>query len=271
MPPLYLWPFFVAAAFLELGLLSFNEAEVAEVLVAFALGILCLHYLVLERSTSGRQAAGGDRNPSLRLSVLIAGLMAGAAAMAGVTTEAMYSVAENKARIAGRVLNGYEKFARRYERYGRWDTAASLYLAVHRREPSRTSILRRIADCYRQLDDDARFMHYNQKALDIALKIYASKPGKVSTNLSLARTYRQRGDHQRAWQHLRRAHETARDRVERRPNGAHEAYWLAKTYREMKNYDKALEQYRRAFELNPGSTRYRKAYYNLRARLDRSG
>jgi len=46
VPPLYLWPFFVCAAYLELGPFHFNEAEVAEILVGFALAILALHYLI---------------------------------------------------------------------------------------------------------------------------------------------------------------------------------------------------------------------------------
>ena len=44
-PPIYVAPFFVAAAYLELGLLSFNEAEVAEVFVGLGLSLMALHYL----------------------------------------------------------------------------------------------------------------------------------------------------------------------------------------------------------------------------------
>ncbi len=45
-PPLYLWPYFVIAALLEVGLFRFNEAEIAEVLIGLALSIMAVHYYV---------------------------------------------------------------------------------------------------------------------------------------------------------------------------------------------------------------------------------
>ena len=49
-PPMYLWPFFCTAAFLELKPFSFNEAEVAEILVSLALSIMAMHYFLSEFS-----------------------------------------------------------------------------------------------------------------------------------------------------------------------------------------------------------------------------
>lgn len=261
-PPLYLAPFFVTAAVLELGWLSFNEAEIAEVLVGFALAAMGLHYWALVR----RQARPSANHLQSALPQL--GLFVGAILLAVVTTQTIYANPQRKAAIDARLLNGYEKFARRYDRYGRWQTAVDLYQVVHRHEPQRTSILRKLAKGYRKLGDEERFWFYNQQALDVTLKVYALKPSKISTNLSLVRSYRQRGDEARAQQHLRSAHATAQERVQRRPQGAKEAYWLAKTYREMGDYRRSLEEFRRAFELKPGSVKYRKAYYRMRAKVN---
>ncbi len=261
--PLYLWPFFITAAFLELGLLNFNEAEIAEVLIAFALAATGAHYWLFRRQPETR----GNTIPSWKIALLMTGILGGATALATVTTHSMLSDPEKAPRMQGRLLNGYEKFARRYERYDQWQTALVLYLAVHRKEPTRTSIMRRIANCYKQIGNQTLFLRYNQMATDTALKIYASNPGKVSTNLSLAKSYRQRGDEARARQHLKRALRTARSRVENQPDSAHAAYWLAKTYRDMRQYNKALSEYQRAVELEPGSTKYLKAYTRMRTRM----
>lgn len=261
-PPLYLWPFFMAGAFFELGLVGFNEAEVAEVLIAFALAVMGAHYWLVYRSENKGSVTS---NTSWRMAFLMVAVLCSATALAVVTTEAMLSDPVKKAKIDSRILNGYEKFAHRYERYDRWQAALDLYLVVHKKEPDRTSIMRNIANCYKELGNNTLFLGYNQKAIDTALKIYAVKPHKVSTNLSLARSYRQRGNEARAQQHLRRAHDTAIARVKDQPESALAAYWLAKTYREMRNYSKALAEYRRAHELKPGSAKYMKAYYKMRA------
>ncbi|TCK17155.1 tetratricopeptide repeat protein [Thiogranum longum] len=265
-PPLYLWPFFVTAAFLELGQLNFNEAEIAEVLIAFALAAMSAHYWLLRHQPETL----GNSIPSWKIALLMTGILGGAIALATVTTNSMLSDPGKAPRIQGRLLNGYEKFAHRYERYDQWQTALKLYLAVHRKEPARTSIMRKIANCYQQTGNRALFLRYNQMAIDTALKIYARNPGKVSTNLSLARSYRQRGDEARARQHLQRALRTARSRVEKNPGSAHAAYWLAKTYRDMRQYNQALSEYQRAVELDPGSTKYLKAYTYMRTRMGKA-
>ncbi len=265
-PPLYLWPYFTAGAFLELGLLNFNEAEIAEVLIAFSLAAMCAHYWVLHRNRE-KEAVPRSKTLSWHIGLLMIGIFSTATVSAVITTQAMLSNPEKEARINSRLLNGYEKFARRYELYQRWETAVALYLVVHRKEPSRTSIMRKIANGYKELGNNTLFLQYNQMALDTALKIYAKKPNKVSTNLSLARSYRQRGNEVRAQQHLRRALDTARTRVKDRPENAHAAYWLAKTYRDMRQYRKALVEYKRAYELDPGTAKYMKAYIKMRTRV----
>ena len=266
VPPLYLWPFFVVAAVLELGYLNFNEAEIAEILIGAAVAMLCAyHWLMLRRGfdvldSTASPGAAGRGLPGLFLAVfVIVGLLSVA------TTQGLYRNPVNQAETDDRLLNGYEKFADRYARYARWQQAADLYLRVHRAEPARTSIMRRLADIYRKNGDIAGFNRYNQMSLDTLLAIQAENPTKVSTNLALYFTYRQRGIAAKAIEHLRRAHELAKQRYAADPDRANNAYWLAKTYKESGDGDNALRYYRRAFEIEPSSKKYRKAYLAMKA------
>ncbi len=267
-PPLYLWPFFLTGSVLEVGWYSFNEAEVAELLIGFALSIMAAYYWLAQRY---RISLGADtpleRPLSRKLAAITGGIFLAVAILAGSTTYTMYSDSLKRDRINARLLNGYEKFARRYSRYDRWDISAELYLQVHKIEPQRTSILRRLANAYRESGDEARFLHYTNKALDIALDKQAKNPDKISTNLSLSRTYRQLDEIGKSGEHGLRAHEIALGRATEKPDSAHWAYWLGKTYRNLENYPAAMEQYEKAFRLKPTSSKYRKAYYEMQQRV----
>lgn len=270
-PPLYLSPFFLTASYLELSPVSFNEAEVAELLVGSALAIMAAHYWVVQRRQFKIQGnPDWQEGSSPRLALIIVGIVVVVGILSTVTTRQIYADAGKRAKIDGRILNGYEKFAKRYSRYERLDIAVDLLKRVHHREPDRTSILRRIATIYQKMDDHEQFMEYNQKALDIALKTYAEDPDKRSTNLSLARTYRQRGENEKSRYHAKHSLDIALAQVEANPDSAHDAYWLAKAYRLTGDRVAALSEYKRAFELRPGSTKYRRAYYSMRKRVPRS-
>ncbi|MFQ5635680.1 MAG: hypothetical protein ACE5G3_10180, partial [Gammaproteobacteria bacterium] len=126
-PPLYLWPFFVTAGWLETAPFHFNEAEIAELLVGFALVVTPLHYW-------HAQARGVEPHPppdwpggAVRgMSVLILSVFGLAAALAVTSAWSFYQASGNRAGIENRLLNGYEKFAKRYDKYGRWDIVARL-------------------------------------------------------------------------------------------------------------------------------------------------
>ena len=264
-PPLYLWPFFVTGAWLETAPFSFNEAEVAEILIALALAVTAAHYWFAQRR--GLPASEPPPWPdvdSRRFALAGAGVLAIVVLLASLTTLAFYSDSDKRARTDARLLNGYEKFADRYERYARWETTAELLLLVHEREPGRTSVLRRIATAYRQAGREDLFEMYANRALDILLEIQVENPDKRSNNLYLAMTYRLLGDPQKSAVHARRAHELALMRAEERPESPNAAYWLGKTYRYLGNLPAARAQFERAFEMRPSSSKYRDAYFDLR-------
>jgi len=269
-PPLYLAPFFATAALFEIGLFHFNEAEFAEILVGCALAIMTAHYWFSNRhGIPVHSPPIWEKRDSRRFALIILGIVVVVSGLAFATTEAFLSSPTKRYRIENRVLNGYEKYAGRYERRDRWDRALELYLLVDKKEPYRTSILRRIATAYKRLGDNKMFWKYNGKALAIGLNKYKENPNKISSNLTLARTYKQRGDYDEAAQYGARAHEIARERAVKKPHSAHAAYWLGKTAADIDDMDLALEQYCKAFKIKPSSTKYRKACYKIRTRMGR--
>lgn len=263
-PPLYLWPYFVTAAYLELGYLDFNEAEIAEVLIGAAMALLCGHYWFVSRlSIDIHRPCNWPAGISVRLALLISSLFAVNGLLSVVTTQMLYRDPEIKVKTDNRLLNGYEKFAGRYADYGQWQVSAELYLIVHKAEPSRTSVMRRLADAYRKNDNIIGFNQYNQMSLDTLLTTQAENPNKASTNLALYYTYRQRGLSSKAMSHLQQAHALTKQRYEQKPENANNAYWLAKTYKELGDWRSATRYYREAFEREPSVPKYRKAYHAM--------
>lgn len=269
-PPIYLWPFFVLGAFLELPVLRFNEAEIAEILISFALAVMAMHYWRThrlqnkdERVSNGQKDTGFSNQHAVSISVMFFAVLF----LSGVSTYFSYTSPVIGPRIDNRVLNGVEKFAGRYKRYGHYNMAASLYLQVHREEPHRTSILRKAAACFKEMGDIEKFEFYITMALDKDLERYKRKPRKISLNLSLARTYRQLGKTDKADYHLEKALQIGSNRVKRKPESASAAYWLGKTYSMLNNPAAAAEQYQRASDLNPYSRKYKKALISAKGAI----
>ena len=263
-PPRFLWPFFGLAAVLELGPLHFNEAELAEVLVASALAFMAITYWHAHRA-DGEEAAGSGVHLQLTRRIGVATVVV--VLLAAASTYASYATPAARARVDNRIYNGFEKFAGRYERYGRWATAAELYTRVHEREPARCSILRKLANCESRLGDDEAAKNHLVAAITLDLKRIAEKRQRgresVSGNLSLARSYRQLGNRKTSEIHLQRALQIARGRVERQPQSGSAIYWLGRCYELQGDRAAALRAYRRAMELRPTRVEYKKAYYRL--------
>ncbi len=266
-PHPHLWPFFVTAAVLELGPLHFNEAELAEVLISCALALMAITYWHDHRGHAATETEGGAGRSSVGLTARLAGAVAVVALLAAASTYGSYATPQGRARIDNRISNGFEKFAGRYERYQRWETAADLYGRVHDQEPDRCSILRKLANCYSHLGDKEVARKYLVQAITLDLKRIAKKRERgresVSANLSLARSYRQLGNAKSSEIHLRRALRIAEGRVAGKPKSGSAAYWLGKCYELQGDRAAAMREYRRAMELRPTRVDYQKAYYRL--------
>ena len=269
-PPLYLWPFFVMAAYLEIGTLRFNEAEVAELMVGFAMAITALHYLVSKRQDCNpHQMASWPKGQPARLALRTALTVGIVLALATGTTFAIYSSPSGKTRIDKRVQNGVAKFAGRYARYEQWEMAAYLYERLRIEKPNSMSTLRKLAESYEKSGDVAKHDQCLREALRWDLGRYEKDPAAASVNRSLARTYRMMGENTKATEHLQNALRIGRGRIEDHPTSANAAYSLAKTYDLIHKKAAALEQYERAYKLKPTSKKFKKAYLKSKLRQRR--
>ncbi|RME37150.1 MAG: tetratricopeptide repeat protein [Planctomycetota bacterium] len=270
-PPLYLWPFFVVAAVLEWGPFRFNEAEVAELTVGLALLLTTIHYLTTLREERGADTSATNPNSTRRrLTVRVAAALTATLVLGVGTTLLVIRSPQMRERVERRIAAGVKKFASRYRRYEQWDTAAMLYRRAHENDPDSAFLLRRLAECRREMGDSEGFRRYAQQALDLDLKRLRKSPTNTSVHRSLSRTYRLLGDDERADEHLQTALRLALRRVRKNPHSASSAYALGQTYMMMGDYGRALEHLSRAYRLKPTSKRYRKAYFSARARLQQA-
>lgn len=269
-PPFYLWPYFVIAALLELGLFQFNEAEIAEVLVGLALSIMAMHFYYAEETPrSGRGGNSESSAKSSRLALRILLMCSSVIALTVGTTYGLYAVPHVAAKTEERISNGIEKFAGRYMRYGQWERAAQLYQYLHAEQPENTHIQRKLARAYQKMGNEGQFREYIDQALRLDLDTYWQGLEPVSVNLSLVRTYREIGHHDEAEAHLGEALDVASQGVLRNPTSASAAYWLGETYLLLEDYPSAVEQFEHAFALKPTSKKYRKALLNAQSHLER--
>lgn len=266
-PPFILWPFFTLAAYFELKPLSFNEAEIAELLIAFALATTALHYLFASRHELAADGGDWDRSDSLVFGQQVIILAVAILGIAGATTVGFYSVPENKARIDSRIENGIEKFAGRYERYDRCDISLELYNMLLNKEPDRVYILRKKAACHRELGQEKLFVETVEKAIRIDLDKYAEEPWRASVNQSLVRSYRLAGNEEQAEAHLEEALHIGVTRITEHPDSASAAYSYGRTLQLAGRPEEAFEQFSRAYDMDRTSSRYRRAYFTARARL----
>ncbi len=270
-PPLYLWPYFVTAAFLELSFFRFNEAEVAEVLVGLGLAMTTVHYLCKLRNakdtyTASEVAPATPSNPMTGLLRLQCAVIAMTLSLSAGTTLLLYNSSRGQA-IDRRIENGVNKFAGRYARYEAWDTAIALYERVRINNPQSVKVLRQLAECYQGRGDNENFMKYVQQAIDHDMAAYKEKRYSASVNRSLTRSYRMIGDEKSAQKHLRLAMRIGIKRVKKKPSSAPAAYSLGKTYSLAARHGEALEHLSRACKINPTSKKYRKAYYSAKKKV----
>ncbi|MDW7644384.1 MAG: hypothetical protein SCI25_05030 [Desulfuromonadales bacterium] len=259
-PPLYLWPFFVFSAVLELGLLQFNEAEIAEILIPLALATMCFNFLLsAHRQQELKDIPEWPAADSKRLAGQTGSLVFGVTLLAFFATTASYYSPIQKPKMEARFYNGVEKFADRYKRYEQWDSAAQLYLLVHKEEPINASALRNLFVCYTKLNDPQLARNFLEKAEQADLDTLARQPLSVASHLSLVETYELMGNERRSADHLQGSVEIANLNVRKFPDNASAVYWLGRSNEKNGNLHKALQEYQRAAQLAPEVFRYQKA------------
>jgi len=191
--------------------------------------------------------------------------------VAGLTTVAVYSSPERRSVIDNRIDNGIEKFAGRYRRYDRCDISNRLYGRLLEDDPDDVPLIRKMAGCYQSLGEQPSFQEFVDRALSIDLAKLEEDPWRASVNRSVVRTYRLAGEEALADKYLLYAFEIGLKRIADHPDSVNALYSLGRTYSLANQPEKALELLSRAYEMKPTSSRYRKAYYRAKRKVDEQG
>lgn len=247
-PPFSLMLAFSAAALFELELFGFNEAEVAELLVAWALAFTALHHYLTER----------DAAKALLLPYIIVVFIA-SIAIWGTTTLLLRSPEQRK-EIDHRLANGYEKFAERYEGYDYLFGVVDMLEHYDQLRPNNTVILRKIAEDLNELGETEKAQVFLKRAVDEGLRRVNKDENNVQANVSLAKSYRKLGDYQNMSLYANKAYIGALAQYKADSNNPYWAYWLAKACEQTNRQQDALHYYRKAHQLDPSSERYEQAY-----------
>ncbi|MCZ6537914.1 MAG: tetratricopeptide repeat protein, partial [Gammaproteobacteria bacterium] len=173
-----------------------------------------------------------------------------------------------RAVIDNRIDNGIEKFAGRYRRYDRCDISNVLYGRLLEKEPDDVPLIRKMAECYQFLGEQSRFQEFVDNALSIDLAKLENDPWRASVNRSLVRTYRLAENEAFADKYLLNAFEIGLQRIADHPDSVNALYSLGRTYSLANQPKKALELLSRAYEMKPTSSRYRRAYYRAKRKVD---
>ncbi len=253
VPPFYLSPYFVTGALCEVRFFSFNEAEIAELLIAMALAFLTLHhYLLLKQE--------GQVHAAWLPALVMAGMIVFCVAGAGVVSWYCWQAPAQHVAMAERITAGQEKFAMRYIRYGAWQNAAGLYEALLVKRGEDRELLRSVARCYKEMGDEQAFLAANGKAIRLDMMRYGRNPRQVAVNLSLFQSFRQNGNEAKARFHLGRAVVESRDKVMLEPYNSGSFYWYGKCLQAQGEIEEANEQFARALAMKPTSKKYLQAY-----------
>ena len=188
-----------------------------------------------------------------------------------MTTVAVYSSPERRSVIDNRIDNGIEKFAGRYRRYDRCDISNRLYGRLLEDDPDDVPLIRKMAGCYQSLGEQHSFQEFVDRALSIDLAKLEEDPWRASVNRSVVRTYRLAGEEALADKYLLYAFEIGLKRIADHPDSVNALYSLGRTYSLANQPEKALELLSRAYEMKPTSSRYRKAYYRAKRKVDEQG
>ena len=246
-PPLALIPAFIIASGLEMEWIGFNEAEVAELLVAWALAFTALaHYLPQTRYAQSVL-------PYVGVSLLASGLI-------WTTTDLLLNKPNQRQEIEHRLANGYEKFAERYEGYDYTFGVVTMLQRYDELRPNNTVILRKLADNLEILGQTAKAKQVLQQAISVGLRRVNQDSNNVQANISLAKSYRKLGDYQNMAIYANKAYAQAWQQYQAQPSDAYFAYWLAKACEQTNRQHDALHYYRKAHHLDPSSERYAEAY-----------
>ena len=260
-PPLALIPAFLAAAVCEMEFFSFNEAEVAELLVAMAMALTAFNVWLVNRAIQPSKAVFGY----ILLTFAVLGT-------ANATTTLLLNQPEQQAQIKSRLANGYKKFAKRYKRYDHYAAIIEVLQLYDELRPDNTVILRKIASNYEKLNQYDKANEFINKAIEVGLRRITKKPENVPTLISLAKSYHAIQRPEKVNFYAQTAYQIAVQKLKQADDDkqlAYWYYWLAKSCEQINRQPDALKYFRKAYKTMPDNYRYRRAYYNKRRLMEK--
>lgn len=259
-PPWFVWPFFFFGGLFELGLFNFNEAEVAEVMVAAGFLIIALSYwhrLAPSHSAVNSFKAAFSISQTFLIAVLFAGTM----------TSVTLAREHTRDLALQRVENGIKSFGGRYAAYARWDIAIALYQRAIMSRPHKISIYRDLADTYRQSGQEESADEILRRALPIDRQRLETNPDDEAAHRSISRTLNMLGEFDSAATHSKRALYITQERVRQNPDESKAWYSLALSFDLVDRHADAFQAIRKACEIEPDSLTYRGLYIRMQSRL----
>lgn len=255
--PIYLWPFFCVGALLELRLLHFNEAELAEILISLALALYAQHYWMLHKQQQVKTYRATSNKTIIATTAI-------ALTCAALTSTALFSSPNFRPQIDNRINKGMSKFAERYQRYNQWQHSQFLYVELLKKKPKSVSLLRKLALTQHQLGH----VDQSQTTLTTAIRLdmikYSKDPSNTPLNLSLARSFKQANNEERVAFHLQKAIDSSLRITNLQPDNANAMYWLGRAHLQAGDSAAAIKYYERACHLKPSTPRYLRALYKVR-------
>lgn len=257
-PPVFLWPFFLTAALLEIGLFHYNEAEVAEILIGSAMMLALIHYWTVAKSGYGSYR---HRFSMVAVSVFICAVTG-----AFSITTLLLGNLDQRILVERRVLNGMDKFARRFEARGMWQRVAEFSRKVYEQDPAREASLRRLVVAYKELGNQPQYRHYYRILLEKSLSPTAKNSTSVDVNLSLGQSFLKAGDQEQSQFYFHRAREFANREANNNPQDAWAIYRLARVIEYSGDTKEAAKLYKKASMLDKESPLFKAAYLRLSKR-----
>lgn len=255
--PLYLWPFFCTGALFELRLLRFNEAELAEILIALALALTAQHYWNQHKHQRDPKRKTNSNRTIIQTTAI-------AVICAALTSTALFSSPNFRTQIDNRINKGMSKFAERYQRFNQWQHSQSLYTELLKKKPKSVSLLRKLALTQHHLGHEDQSQTTLISAIRLDMIKYSKDPSNTPLNLSLARSFKQAGNAERVAFHLQKAIDSSIRRTNLQLDNANALYWLGRAHLQAGNTTEAIKYYERAHLLKPSTPRYLRALYKLR-------
>jgi tetratricopeptide (TPR) repeat protein len=255
-PPLYLWMFFVGAAFFEIGWFKFNEAEVAEILVGTALVLMLLRYRFAGAvdGVTGEMPELGSTD-SMNCGRMSLDLFIVLMALAYATTTIFLSFPGRADGVEERLANGYEKFARRMEDGERWHDAAELYRYGFELGPQNLPMLHKALANYQIAGDTVSYDKYYRVMLsETAADVLRNNPSAENL-LMLATNYAGVAEQTEADEYIEQALAVANTMIVEVPAKSDGYYWLGRVYQQRGDYGEAKRAYQQAQAIEPGRSR----------------